>query len=451
MTVAMCLAIPYEWPKCTASSVGEGDNTGSQYDRSEQFRRNPSLLVEEPGHLKRFGTGRPVHSVDEVDSFPDVKTFFTDYVLASKPLVIRGGAKQSKAYRDWSDDYFLSLELTGDSKVLVETKKKEDRNQPTVDMHFQEFVRTYNDTDRYMVAHVPRFLKDDVPLPRSLNCDQIYESNFVDAIMWYSSGGTKSVVHTDSVDNLNCLFRGEKSFFMVDPHRFGEYVDIDQPGGAYSDIDVDKMDYTKYPGLAQVEYHNIDMVAGDCLYIPFKWIHQVRSYNRNIAINIWWDHYRNRDVELDACPEHPDSPLTLASVSFQGFDDMEETLDGIRDHFTDFVKRKPLDFDGLLGMLAEDVEFLDSVDAGQGYMVPIQQIFNLLDANEDGILDKKDIADASDEVMGEVRKEMRQFGDILAALEERWLDLNEDYDEEANEWEPDSNSYGAEDDYHDEF
>ena len=38
-------------------------------------------------------------------------------------------------------------------------------------------------------------------------------------LMWFSSGGTKSVIHTDSFDNINCLFRGEKTFVMVDPAR----------------------------------------------------------------------------------------------------------------------------------------------------------------------------------------------------------------------------------------
>jgi len=42
--------------------------------------------------------------------------------------------------------------------------------------------------------------------------------------MWFSSGGTKSVVHTDSVDNINCLFRGQKSFVMVDPIKYGDKV-----------------------------------------------------------------------------------------------------------------------------------------------------------------------------------------------------------------------------------
>ena len=35
--------------------------------------------------------------------------------------------------------------------------------------------------------------------------------------MWFSSGGTSSVVHTDSVENLNCLVAGTKRFTFVPP------------------------------------------------------------------------------------------------------------------------------------------------------------------------------------------------------------------------------------------
>ena len=43
------------------------------------------------------------------------------------------------------------------------------------------------------------------------------------------------------------------------------------------------------------------MTAGDCLYIPFKWIHQVRSYERNIAVNLWLDHLAVIDVDPSLC------------------------------------------------------------------------------------------------------------------------------------------------------
>ncbi|KAJ7382070.1 hypothetical protein OS493_037406 [Desmophyllum pertusum] len=51
-----------------------------------------------------------------------------------------------------------------------------------------------------------------------------------------------------------------------------------------------RVDFVKYPGLIDVEYYNVTMHAGDCLYIPHRWFHQVRSYGRNIAVNLWWQH-----------------------------------------------------------------------------------------------------------------------------------------------------------------
>lgn len=32
-----------------------------------------------------------------------------------------------------------------------------------------------------------------------------------------------------------------------------------------------RVDFVKYPGLAQVEYHYVEMQPGDCLYIPYGW------------------------------------------------------------------------------------------------------------------------------------------------------------------------------------
>ena len=43
-------------------------------------------------------------------------------------------------------------------------------------------------------------------------------------IMWFSSGGTQSVVHTDAVDNINCVFDGSKEFVLIDPGLHVEKV-----------------------------------------------------------------------------------------------------------------------------------------------------------------------------------------------------------------------------------
>ena len=40
-----------------------------------------------------------------------------------------------------------------------------------------------------------------------------------------------------------------------------------------------RVDFVKYPGLAKVEYHYVEMQPGDCLYIPYGW------YGDDIAIS----------------------------------------------------------------------------------------------------------------------------------------------------------------------
>ena len=55
----------------------------------------------------------------------------------------------------------------------------------------------------------------DVTLLPSISCGG-YTNLLQDIVMWFSSGGTKSVLHTDPVDNINCLFGGEKELYMVD-------------------------------------------------------------------------------------------------------------------------------------------------------------------------------------------------------------------------------------------
>jgi len=47
---------------------------------------------------------------------------------------------------------------------------------------------------------------------------------FFNQVMWFSSGGTKSVLHNDDVDNINCLFSGTKELLFIDYKKYKNKV-----------------------------------------------------------------------------------------------------------------------------------------------------------------------------------------------------------------------------------
>ncbi|XP_070188072.1 jmjC domain-containing protein E-like [Littorina saxatilis] len=191
------------------------------------------------GHLRPFGESGSRAEIEVRSDFPEPYDFIVNYVQKSKPVKLSGVVSDARATRMWTDDYLLSLDLPDDSLVSLETQKKENRSLGKEDLHFHEFLKIYNQTEHYMVDDVPSYLRPDVWVPCSLQCPELIQQGFAFAIMWFSSGGTKSVVHTDAFENILCLYRGQKTFVMLDPDTDREKIDLDSHQ-AYSKMDVDR-------------------------------------------------------------------------------------------------------------------------------------------------------------------------------------------------------------------
>ena len=123
---------------------------------------NISFIAQVPpnsGGSVKFGQEGTILIVGEHEGFIDPVTFITRHALPSVPVLMRNSVKQFPAYKLWkTDDYFLSLDLSDEEFVVIETKKKENRSMKAIDMHFQDFVEVYNETNQYMVNGLPDFL-----------------------------------------------------------------------------------------------------------------------------------------------------------------------------------------------------------------------------------------------------------------------------------------------------
>ena len=112
-------------------------------------------LLNHPGHLKPYGSHGEVRHLDEIDHFPSTSEFFENYVSSSTALIMRGVVKDSKAYKEWTDEYFLRLSIPQDDLLKIR-KNADPQFRPRIHLH--DFVKTYNDTNDWIISEVPTYL-----------------------------------------------------------------------------------------------------------------------------------------------------------------------------------------------------------------------------------------------------------------------------------------------------
>lgn len=120
----------------------------------------------------------------------------------------------------------------------------------------------------------------DVIIPDVLACHDAV-NNVLEANLWMSGGSTRSVIHKDADNALNCLVAGKKRWWFISPKWMNRGLPMadeeEAPGeiGGFSRIDVDAVDLKKYRKLRNVDYQYTEALPGDCLLVPWGYPHQV--------------------------------------------------------------------------------------------------------------------------------------------------------------------------------
>lgn len=349
----------------------------------------------------------PQKSVDVFDTFIPPDQFFTKYVIPGTPVLFRGAAKTFPAFTKWTDEYFQSLPESDTFTVFAEEGKKENRNDGSKHLTFSEFLNVYKEEDIYYVNPVPPFLASDIPLHLPLNCPFVVNNLLADNVMWFSSGGTKSVWHNDAYENINCLMRGKKWFIMANRSETHQKAHIDNREGSYSSVDVENVDTDKYPGFKDIQFYNVSMEAGDCLYIPWFWFHHVNSIGSNLAVNIWWRSYRSPLVCEDK------TQLTLDQLHFRDGDENDDGDMPLSEAAHQMIymhdrmyTEETIDWPGFLECVGPALD-----ERGMHHITDadIRRLFKLLDSDEDELLNYVEI----DNILTVFPKFLRQFKDEL--------------------------------------
>lgn len=105
----------------------------------------------------------------------------------------------------------------------------------------------------------------------------------------------KVATHNDDSQNIACVAAGARRFTLFPPEQEKNlYIgphDITPGGRPISLVDLSAPDFVRFPLFADALKHATvaSLEAGDAIYIPVNWWHNVESLTAfNILINYWW-------------------------------------------------------------------------------------------------------------------------------------------------------------------
>jgi len=284
-----------------------------QYGRVDDYRRNQNgecLVAEALSNPIAF----PLRDVSEIcrDSFE------ADFVSTSVPLVIRAFADSWPATRSWRNLDFWAMEY-GHRLVPIELGDMKRGGMKESIMSFHTFVSSFlgpstangcwplskasatlSDDAKtrvaYMAQHplfeqIPGLLNNVVPSPPLCG-----EPGPTHVNAWIGTGGTRTPLHFDSYDNLFVQLVGVKYVRIYGASETDKLYVIrkDDAQSSYglqgnmSAVDCEIEDYDAHPRARDAKYVEALMFPGDCLYIPARAWHYVRSLTTSISVNFWF-------------------------------------------------------------------------------------------------------------------------------------------------------------------
>jgi jumonji domain-containing protein 7 len=265
------------------------------------------------------------------DSVPVLKQpptsfdFYFDYISQNRPVVVQNAIKHWPALEKWKSDEYL-IEKLGDSKVKVAVTPNGRADAvyenyfcmpQEVEMTYEEFSNKLKSGDSvHYIQHQNNNFEHFQPLLDDVEDEITFASNSLRASpevmnIWIGDHKSVSSLHKDPYENIYAVVTGQKRFRLLPPtsqpflheqfykqavyHKQDkwEVKPLDEDPIPWIPVDLGDIDLQKFPKLQQVRPITVTVSAGEVLYLPALWYHQVEQEDdqmgRCIAVNYWYD------------------------------------------------------------------------------------------------------------------------------------------------------------------
>lgn len=255
----------------------------------------------------------------------------TDY------LAERGGNKEVKIHvsptsqMDFINKNFLYRSLPFNE--FVKRVSEEKHTEFFISEDEKYYLRALGDDPRTDIADIRKQfseLAEDIHIPQFFNTDKFFSSVFR-----ISSNGIQLWTHYDVMDNILIQVTGSKRVVLFSPQDANNmYLNGDKS----EVLDIDNPDLEKYPKFVNCTRYEGILQAGDILFIPALWFHNVIALEFGLAVNVFWKHlddslYDNKDT-------YGNKDLMPASRAMQILDRALKTLEELPDSYRDFYARR---------------------------------------------------------------------------------------------------------------
>jgi hypothetical protein len=220
---------------------------------------------------------------------------FRAVVARGAPIVIRGATDDWPARTRWTPaalkraygDRVLRAARSRDHDVIYGPKEGIPCDDVTV-ADYVDRLQSDEPVEQYLLAiieeQIPELLQD-IAVP-----DFCPRAPWLMTRFWMSPAGMGSPLHFDVPQNLFAQVVGRKQVLLYPPrdvlnlYPLAPYSRLPH----YSRVDAEHPDVERFPRLRRTRPMRALVEAGDLLFIPRLWWHQVRALEFSISINFWW-------------------------------------------------------------------------------------------------------------------------------------------------------------------
>lgn len=224
-------------------------------------------------------------------------TEFYNLYFDKKPVIVKGGIKDTRFYKNWSMDYLK--QKAGSKRVTLNYTPSKLYNNAvseikTTEGAFSEMVdRLLNNKEEngnyYLaqssIGHNFPELMPDLETP-----EHIKESDLLLATnMWLGGVGCDSGLHYDFSHNFFLQVSGKKELVLFSPEDSEYLYPSDKEGFQHmSEIALHSVDKDRFPLYDKAQPIRLTVEAGDMVYIPSYWWHNLLTVELSLSVNYWW-------------------------------------------------------------------------------------------------------------------------------------------------------------------